>query len=477
MDGDDREPVAGPDAPTVALSEPTVPVVIPRQRGPEMYPPSLSAPSPSAPPISAPPRSAPAGQWAAPPPARRRQWPAIAGVTAAVVLVLALAVWIASLGPGGQNAVAAAAGQVLPGRSGAAGNAPTAKGEPTVGDKILDTLGQQATALLAGNHDGYLARTAPGLKEGFDRRYSSLRAMGVQSWKPTLVDKPSQGTDGTWSVLVRFDYCFGQGCTQLFPQVVQTSWTIAGNTALIAKYEQTSEPWDASALQAATGRRVIVAGSAIGAATLQRVVAKADVAADVADRYAHWGPPPKWYIVYLAGKTEWATWWDIKVGAQYEGYSNGPRGIVIHAGDAGQPWLGILLSHELGHVVTVGDDYGTIEDWWLTEGIADYISNQDGTTMQGRLPAVRKFVKNGWDGTITLGPPPAKATDEEVSGRYGVALIVVTCLAKRFGEPKMLDFFGEVVRENTPLEEASTAVLGTEWGGVASACATQVRNS
>ena len=58
-----------------------------------------------------------------------------------------------------------------------------------------------------------------------------------------------------------------------------------------------------------------------------------------------------------------------------------------------------------------------------------------------------------------------------------IALISVTCLAKKYGEPKMLDFFGSVVRKNVTLDSASTAVLGTDWNGVATYCAGQVRNS
>ncbi|WP_432989049.1 hypothetical protein [Dactylosporangium sp. CA-233914] len=447
---------------------------IPRQRGPQMYVPAQPLPPPLPPAYWPTPSTGPVPT---PIPARRRRWPLVSGVVVATLLVLALLVWIASLGPGGQTVTLP--GHGLAGRSGApAGAAATAKGEPTVSDKILDALGKQSKALLAGDKDGYLKGLGAGLQDGFARRYGSLHAMGVQSWKPTLVDKPSQNADGTWSVLVRFDYCFGQGCTQLFPQVVQTSWTIAGDTATVAKYEQTSEPWDASALQALAGRRVIVAGSAANAGKLQRVLTKADAAADVADRYAHWDPAPKWYIVYVAGEGEWKSWWDNgDIGASYDGYSTGPRGIVMQSADATQSWLQTLLTHEFGHVVTVGEDYGGAEDWWLIEGIADYIADRDGSTTRGRLPDVRKFVKNGWDGKITMGPPPEKASSAEIDARYGIALLAVTCLAKKFGEPKMLDFFGAVVREKKPLESSSSTILGAEWSGVASGCATQVRNS
>jgi hypothetical protein len=434
-------------------------------------PPPATAPSP--PPLSGAPYQY---QTAFPPPPKRRRGLVITASVLGTVIVLTLAVLIASAGSGGPSALAGAA-RPLPGRSGSTDNAPAPKGD-SLSDKILAVLDKQSKALLAGDQAAYAAGLGAGLQDGFNRRFGSLRAMGVQTWKPTLVDKPSQNTDGTYSVLVRWDYCFGQGCTVLFPQVVQTSWNVAGDKVSIAKYEQTSEPWDASALQAVAGRRVIVAGSAANAGKLQRVLTKADAAADVADRYAHWDAPPKWYIVYIAGEGEWKSWWDNgDIGASYDGYSTGPRGIVMQSDDATQEWLQVLLTHEFGHVVTVGEDYGTAEDWWMTEGIADYISNRDGTTLRGRLPDVRKFVKNGWNGKITLGPPPETAPGWEVDARYGIALIAITCLAKKYTEPKMLDFFGDVVRKNESLESASTKDLGADWAGVESACAGQVRSA
>ncbi|GAA3303834.1 hypothetical protein Dvina_14025 [Dactylosporangium vinaceum] len=451
-------------------------------RGPAMFAPAQGLPPVSAPPGLPAPGVAPI-YWpagvvpaVAAPPARRR-WPVVSGVLVAVVLVLALVVWIASQGPSGQRVALPA--KAIPGRSGAvAAAAPPSNAEPTVGDKILATLTKQSKALLAGDQAGYLAGVGAGLQDGYNRRFGSLRAMGVRVWTPTLVDKPTQNADGTWSVLVRHDYCFGQGCVQQFPQVVQTSWTVAGDQATVAKYEQSSEPWDASALQTVVGRRVIVAGSGANASKLQRVATKADAAADVADRYSKWGPPPKWYIVYVAGEGEWKTWWDNgDIGASYDGYSTGPRGIVMQAADAGQTFLQVLLTHEFGHVVTVGEDYGTAEDWWMTEGIADYIADRDGTTTKGRLPDVRKFVKNGWDGKITMGPPPQNTPGWEIDARYGIALLAMTCLAKKYTEPKMLDFFGDVVRKNDSLEIASSTVLGTDWAGVETSCAQQVRSS
>lgn len=500
-DGDQTEPAA-----PAVTAEPAV-AKIPQQRGPDMLQPPRpdepTAPTPTLPdappplpdalptlpdapphPLDAP--IAPPMAWPTPstdpaplpPAAARRRWPLVSGLVVAAGLVLALIVWIAAQGPSGQTV--ALPGRGLPVRSGApAAAAPqTTAGEPTVADKIRGQLAKQAKALLAGDRDGYLAGVAANLRDGYIKRFGSLRAMGVGGWTPNLVDKPSQGADGSWDVIVEYDYCLGQGCTPQSSQVVQTSWSIAGDQVTVTKYTAGTDPWDASALQALTGRRAIVAGSGATASKLQRVLTAADAAADIADRYSHWGPAPKWYIVYVAAPSEWNSWWDnTDLGPFYDGYSKGAQGVVIQSDDAGGSYLKNLLTHELGHVVTIGDTYGSADQWWLTEGIADYISDRDGQTTRGRLPSVRQFVKQGWNGSIALGPPPASAKGQEIDARYGIALLAVTCLAKKYGEGKMLDFFGGVVRNKESLESASTAYLGTAWPGVASACANEIRNA
>ncbi|MGI5240502.1 hypothetical protein [Dactylosporangium sp. CA-139066] len=89
---------------------------------------------------------------------------------------------------------------------------------------------------------------------------------------------------------------------------------------------------------------------------------------------------------------------------------------------------------------------------------------------------MRRFVKAGrWDGTITLGAMPRDASADERTARYGLALLAVSCLAKRFGEDRMLDFFAAVVRGWRTPEVASATAFGTDWAPVAASCAAQIR--
>jgi hypothetical protein len=70
---------------------------------------------------------------------------------------------------------------------------------------------------------------------------------------------------------------------------------------------------------------------------------------------------------------------------------------------------------------------------------------------------------------------PTDASDDDQRARYGLALLTVTCLAQRFGEDRMLAFFGSVVRQGSDPETASLNVLGTDWAPVAESCAAQIR--
>jgi len=63
----------------------------------------------------------------------------------------------------------------------------------------------------------------------------------------------------------------------------------------------------------------------------------------------------------------------------------------------------------------------------------------------------------------------------DTSGGYGVAYLSVTCLATRFGEDRMLDFYGRVVRQNGPLDQASQLAFGQPWDRVNADCAGFVR--
>ncbi len=335
-------------------------------------------------------------------------------------------------------------------------------------DLINQGLAAQSQALLGGDLNGYLAFADPALHGEFTQRFHSLRALRVARWTPRVSNMPVD-EDDRWRVYVRIGYCLGDPDCVPAEMVLPSTWTVRDGRAVATTFQRTVLPWDLTALRAVAGRRAIVAGPASLAGQLSRTLAAADRAADTADRFARWDPPPKWYVVYLAGPEQWRTWWNGR-SEGFDGYAMGAYGVAIRSGGA-DSGLANLLAHEFTHVVSTGDRSTTSSVWWLAEGLAEYVADRDGSWTRDRLPSVRRYLRAGrWDGIVTLSGP-----GDEVRARYGIALLTVTCLAQRFGEDRLLAFFAAVVREQASPETASPAVFGTEWAPVAAGCSAEIR--
>ena len=72
---------------------------------------------------------------------------------------------------------------------------------------------------------------------------------------------------------------------------------------------------------------------------------------------------------------------------------------------------------------------------------------------------------------------PTNSSLEEAAARYGVAFLAVRRIADRYGEEKMLDFFGRVVHDDESLDKAARAALGASWTTVRADCARFIRTS
>jgi hypothetical protein len=93
------------------------------------------------------------------------------------------------------------------------------------------------------------------------------------------------------------------------------------------------------------------------------------------------------------------------------------------------------------------------------------------------LPPTRTFVRGRWDGDPVVRPPAYSATTDEAAGRYGVAFLAVRRISDVYGQDKMLDFWGKVVRDDVNLEAASTQTLGRSWATVKADCAQYIRSA
>jgi hypothetical protein len=347
-------------------------------------------------------------------------------------------------------------------------------------DKVLASigaaLGQQSTALLAGDAAGFAApATDPAVRADLGRRFDSLRAMRVATFGETVVGAPVQGADGSWTARLRVTYCFVVATCDPLSIPEPSRWTVSGTKAVLVALGTSQpadlgpRPWEVSALRTAAGKRVIVATTDRYASKLPAMLAAAEKAAASVDRYARWDPAPPRYIVYLAGPQEWGGWYGMVqrdwVAAFAMPLTARSTEVVLNVQHTDPAGALDVLRHELTHVVTLaGSGKHAEHSWWLVEGIAEYVRITSGGHGFDGLVDLRRFVHSGhWAGDVALDDPPPGTGGPDVNGRYAVAYLGVKRLADRFGEDKMLAFFAAVVRDGTPLADAAPATLGVSW--------------
>ncbi|MBT8226040.1 MAG: hypothetical protein HKP61_12380 [Dactylosporangium sp.] len=359
--------------------------------------------------------------------------------------------------------------------------------------KITDVLDQQASALLQGNLAGFLASTDPAdtaLRSQLTRRFASLRAMRVAVFEEALTGTLRVEQGGHVAASVRLRYCFVATRCAPVETTVQTYWSATAGQPRLTTFktstpEQTGpRPWEVSELQAVVGKRVVVAGTKRWASRLKSILAAAERAAAVADRYAKWDSPPSRYIVYVAGSDEWSQWHGVRQASWVAAYAMPLNAthteIVLNAQKVAVSDARDVLQHEFAHVVTLSGVQRTYPNsWWLVEGIAEYIQNVGASTYRYRaFGDGRRYARSGrWNGTIPLSEPDSTATTSEANGRYAVAFLAVRRLVERYGEWRMLAFFNAVAREGQGLEAASSAIFKVSWSKVSEDCTRYVRHA
>jgi hypothetical protein len=353
-------------------------------------------------------------------------------------------------------------------------------------------LNAQAAALLRGDEAAFLAPADPGnaaLVGDLRRRFDVLRAMKIAGWTETLAGDP-EPVDGGWQANVRLGYCFVVAGCQPVAVPVTTRWAKSTGSPILVEFGSSGgtdlgpRPWEVSDLVVAIGRRTIVAAPPRYAGRLTALLDAAENAAAVSDRYARWAPPPGRYMVYLGGPDEWGHWYGVHQAGWVAGYAmpitDHDTEIVLNAQRVTGVEVEDTLRHEFAHVVTLAgahDDHPG--QWWLLEGIAEYVR------MVGRplrdyelLPAARRYARAGSRTDLFgLGEPSAGASADDASGRYGVAFLTVRRLAERFGEERMLGFFDEVVRQGIPQEQAAGTEFGADWNEISADCARSVKRN
>lgn len=346
--------------------------------------------------------------------------------------------------------------------------------------KVGETLGRQRDALLTGDEPAYL-RTADStmskaVRESIVREFHSLRAMQVADLRDEVGAPIKEGTD-TWNINVRTTVCFVTKDCANGPATAETTWRVVGATATLVSWvpDHENQPWQVSELVASAGARTVVATTKAYAAKLPMLVQEAEKAAKVADRFARDGKVPGRYVIYYAATSEWKEWF----GANPPEWSGGIAidvskdryELMLNADQLYRTAIDDLLRHEMTHAATLPGERTGRSQWWLVEGIAEYalMDGLPASEHQGDASA-RSLISGGKITDIEVSGPEYDSADEDVIGRYAVAFLGVRCLAERFGETKMVDFFHRVVQDQTTLTMASSQVFGQEWTSLRSDC-------
>ncbi|MEU7907015.1 hypothetical protein [Actinoplanes sp. NPDC049118] len=347
---------------------------------------------------------------------------------------------------------------------------------------IRAALDRQGAALLRGDRTGWLSNVDESLYREWARLYANLRGLQVSGWLPR-----TRGVEGgpEWDAEVQIRVCFAAPACARTPETyvplgdvisARTRWTVTGDRAVLTAFEQSTTdgpvPWKNTTLKFATGRRVVVAAPEnLPGATPAQWLPAAERAAKVADRYALTEPKPGRYLVFLAGQREWdtAAGTDREAAAFVDRTSESTAFAVVDATGLGADFADeSLLRHELGHIATL---LGTLDngDEWAVEGMAEYIAyaGRPVKSYELILDARWHVEHTGWGGRLDL---EWSADPAERFGFYAMGFLAMRCIAETYGEPRLLNFFAQVVRRGESPAEASRSALNTPWDAVESAC-------
>ncbi|MFG2037628.1 basic secretory protein-like protein [Dactylosporangium sp. NPDC048998] len=358
----------------------------------------------------------------------------------------------------------------------------------TVDGKIRLALEEQGAALLAGDEDAFLTVVDPSaaaLREDLARRFGSLRQLQVKLWQPVPEGRPKTEAGGTATVTVLVKYCFVVPTCDPMSLETTTRWNVSGRSPTLLEFGVAKNlgprPWEVSELRSAVGGRVVMSTTARYASRLPSMLAAAEKAAALTDKFARWGEPPARYVVYLAGPDEWSAWYGIKQEPWVAGFALPLTAtvteIVLNASRVDTRQTLDVLRHEFTHVVTLaGVDKAYEHTWWLVEGIAEYVRVKGSGKPFDGVGDVRTYVRSGhWKGEIAMDDPPDGSSTADVSGRYGVAYLSLQRLADRFGEDRLLDFFDYAARQGLTLADAAPKAFGLSWDDVEADCVRNVR--
>jgi hypothetical protein len=451
--------------------------------------PSVPQPSFPGPVLPGPPASGAAGAGA------RRRTRIVAGVAILAVLVLVLIVGVAALGGGRKPRSAAAA---TPSAVAVSVSATPA----TPYDQATAVLKEQSAALVKGDQTAFLATVAASLQSRYRDLYQALRALGVTAFDYQLgLGQKVSGDPSAVQVRADAAYCFGAAMCPAgasgwaAPPHIEQMLTLkpVGGRYVITKVAKTSSPdfhqplpWETGKLTVAQGRRVTLVAPPDQVKNLAQVLAVADQAAVIDDKFAALNHTPQTrYRIFLAGEKEWKSWyggvgdkWAIGVSVPLNMYGTD---VMLRMRELTDPrTLRVTLQHELGHVVTLDGAfrYDAAEDTWLSEGIAEYIGWWPKPASRSFRVASVRWAFGGKHRPTSIVPaePGENASLRSGDAFYGLSHFAVDCMAHKYGQTKLFDFVRLVLTEDNSYDQAAHDAYGVGFGTVDSACRAWIRS-
>jgi hypothetical protein len=388
----------------------------------------------------------------------------------------------------------------------AAQPAPTPSRPQTPFELSAAQLDAQAAALLAGDEKGWLApvdASRPKLVQRYRAMYRNLRGLGVSHAeyhaRPVAEELGLGNKEGRVTATALLGYCFsGVSCPTWrnstddgAPKVTHRvtfelragKYLITGLTRPPGAADNHLEPapWDGDELVFARGERVTVAAARSEGKHARKVLAAAEKAAVMADRFAgYMANKQQHYRIYLADDKGWKTWYGGQTKSWWIGYAlplnTVGSDVVLRTGKvmSDRRQLALTVQHELGHVVTLAGitHRETADDQWLTEGIAEYIGAYprriDDTGNRRFLAA--EFQRKDAPRTIATASLTDDADDRSVNRLYAMGHLAAACMADKYGERRLFTFVDRVLRQGDKPDQASHAAYGKPFATVDHSC-------
>ncbi|WP_127508247.1 hypothetical protein [Actinoplanes solisilvae] len=369
-------------------------------------------------------------------------------------------------------------------------------------DQAVASLEEHSAALLRGDEKAWLAAVDVPLRPRYRAQFRALRALEVFrfDYHPGY-GKPVKGNPAAVTFSNEIAYCLS---TDMCPGKTGSDWQApprihqrltmrpVGGRYVITKLtpDETDNPnrplpWEYDDLVALRGSRVTLLAAPAQRHLLSKLLPSAEAAARANDRFAALaGTPQSRYRIYLAGEKQWRTWY----GGEDDNWVLGKAiplnmygiDVTLRAKELeGDPlWLRVILRHELGHVVTLSGAFRTdwAEDTWLSEGIAEYIGwapTAAGRTM--RRSSVRWALGGAAPKSMVPARPGPKASDRAGDAFYGLSHLAVDCMAKKYGDVKLMTFVRLVLTEDNSYDQAARDAYGVPFATLDRACVKWVR--